>query len=175
MQILKLLQILKLPFIFTCLVEFEGIGWSVSHQEVNRKVYKGMLDILKCTVSSLEHSYTNAGLGGMASVFSLLEIARTHYQTKGNIYTAISYPSFAYLWRFGKGNWERKVGCTFGFWIFRFIFIFIPQWSKPAPQHSSLYFVLCEQNTAFSAEADYRQTTFKCVLKILMTHFSSQS
>uniref|UniRef100_A0A8D3CJ80 MAP kinase-activating death domain protein n=1 Tax=Scophthalmus maximus TaxID=52904 RepID=A0A8D3CJ80_SCOMX len=50
--------------------------------EVTRKVYKGMLDILKCTVSSLEHSYTNAGLGGMASVFSLLEIARTHYQTK---------------------------------------------------------------------------------------------
>uniref|UniRef100_A0A8C1TY75 MAP kinase-activating death domain protein n=1 Tax=Cyprinus carpio TaxID=7962 RepID=A0A8C1TY75_CYPCA len=51
--------------------------------EINRKVYKGMLDLLKCTVSSLEHSYTNAGLGGMASVFSLLEIARTHYQTKG--------------------------------------------------------------------------------------------
>ncbi|XP_061595057.1 MAP kinase-activating death domain protein isoform X29 [Cololabis saira] len=50
--------------------------------EVSRKVYKGMLDILKCTVSSLEHTYTNAGLGGMASVFSLLEIARTHYQTK---------------------------------------------------------------------------------------------
>lgn len=53
------------------------------HQEVSRKVYKGMLDILKCTVSSLEHSYSNAGLGGMASVFTLLEIARTHYQTKG--------------------------------------------------------------------------------------------
>ncbi|KAG7483222.1 hypothetical protein JOB18_043024 [Solea senegalensis] len=52
--------------------------------EVSRKVYKGMLDILKCTVSSLEHSYTNAGLGGMASVFSLFEIARTHYQTKGS-------------------------------------------------------------------------------------------
>uniref|UniRef100_A0A3Q2R331 MAP kinase-activating death domain protein n=1 Tax=Fundulus heteroclitus TaxID=8078 RepID=A0A3Q2R331_FUNHE len=51
--------------------------------EISRKVYKGMLDILKCTVSSLEHSYTNAGLGGMASVFSLLEIACTHYQTKG--------------------------------------------------------------------------------------------
>uniref|UniRef100_A0A8C8FUZ5 MAP kinase-activating death domain protein n=1 Tax=Oncorhynchus tshawytscha TaxID=74940 RepID=A0A8C8FUZ5_ONCTS len=50
--------------------------------EISRKVYKGMLDILKCTVSSLEHSYTNAGLGGMASVFVLLEIARTHYQTK---------------------------------------------------------------------------------------------
>ncbi|KAL4622875.1 MAP kinase-activating death domain protein-like [Arapaima gigas] len=51
--------------------------------EISRKVYKGMLDLLKCTVSSLEQSYSNAGLGGMASVFSLLEIARTHYQTKG--------------------------------------------------------------------------------------------
>nr|XP_023666633.1 MAP kinase-activating death domain protein-like isoform X8 [Paramormyrops kingsleyae] len=51
--------------------------------ELSRKVYKGMLDLLKCTVSSLEHTYSNAGLGGMASVFSLLEIARTHYQTKG--------------------------------------------------------------------------------------------
>ncbi|KAG7279933.1 hypothetical protein CRUP_009908 [Coryphaenoides rupestris] len=59
-----------------------GRGWLNMKKEVNRKVYKGMLDILKCTVSSLEHSYTNAGLGGMASVFSLLEIARTHYQTK---------------------------------------------------------------------------------------------
>lgn len=52
-------------------------------------MYKGMLDILKCTVSSLEHSYTNAGLGGMASVFSLLEIARTHYQTKGMFSTGV--------------------------------------------------------------------------------------
>ncbi|XP_061888987.1 MAP kinase-activating death domain protein isoform X17 [Entelurus aequoreus] len=50
--------------------------------EISRKVYKGMLDILKCTVSSLEHSYTNEVVGGMASVFILLEIARTHYQTK---------------------------------------------------------------------------------------------
>ncbi len=48
-----------------------------------------MLDLLKCTVSSLEHSYTNAGLGGMASVFSLLEIARTHYQTKGNLHSNV--------------------------------------------------------------------------------------
>ncbi|XP_072770886.1 MAP kinase-activating death domain protein isoform X4 [Nerophis lumbriciformis] len=50
--------------------------------EISRKVYKGMLDILKCTVSSLEHSYTNEVVGGMASVFIVLEIARTHYQTK---------------------------------------------------------------------------------------------
>uniref|UniRef100_A0A673XX78 MAP kinase-activating death domain protein n=1 Tax=Salmo trutta TaxID=8032 RepID=A0A673XX78_SALTR len=67
--------------------------------EISRKVYKGMLDILKCTVSSLEHSYTNAGLGGMASVFVLLEIARTHYQTKGNSLRPLrrsSFPLFQY-------------------------------------------------------------------------------
>nr|XP_034970709.1 MAP kinase-activating death domain protein isoform X44 [Zootoca vivipara] len=54
----------------------------VQDVEINRKVYKGMLDLLKCTVSSLEHSYANAGLGGMASVFGLLEIAHTHYYNK---------------------------------------------------------------------------------------------
>uniref|UniRef100_A0A8C3PQ43 MAP kinase-activating death domain protein n=1 Tax=Calidris pygmaea TaxID=425635 RepID=A0A8C3PQ43_9CHAR len=48
----------------------------------HRKVYKGMLDLLKCTVLSLEQSYANAGLGGMASVFGLLEIAHTHYYNK---------------------------------------------------------------------------------------------
>ncbi|XP_005522495.1 MAP kinase-activating death domain protein isoform X32 [Parus major] len=50
--------------------------------EISRKVYKGMLDLLKCTVLSLEQSYANAGLGGMASVFGLLEIAHTHYYNK---------------------------------------------------------------------------------------------
>nr|XP_056707344.1 MAP kinase-activating death domain protein isoform X21 [Euleptes europaea] len=54
----------------------------VQDVEINRKVYKGMLDLLKCTVSSLEQSYANAGLGGMASVFGLLEIAYTHYYNK---------------------------------------------------------------------------------------------
>ncbi|KAL1287427.1 MADD [Ovibos moschatus] len=50
--------------------------------EVSRKVYKGMLDLLKCTVLSLEHSFAHAGLGGMASIFGLLEIAQTHYYSK---------------------------------------------------------------------------------------------
>nr|KAF6343144.1 MAP kinase activating death domain [Pipistrellus kuhlii] len=50
--------------------------------EISRKVYKGMLDLLKCTVLSLEHSYAHAGLGGMASIFGLLEIAQTHYYSK---------------------------------------------------------------------------------------------
>ncbi|XP_053416294.1 MAP kinase-activating death domain protein isoform X28 [Nycticebus coucang] len=50
--------------------------------EISRKVYKGMLDLLKCTVLSLEQSYAHAGLGGMASIFGLLEIAHTHYYSK---------------------------------------------------------------------------------------------
>ncbi|XP_052038889.1 MAP kinase-activating death domain protein isoform X3 [Apodemus sylvaticus] len=50
--------------------------------EISRKVYKGMLDLLKCTVLSLEQCYAHAGLGGMASVFGLLEIAQTHYYSK---------------------------------------------------------------------------------------------
>ncbi|XP_044605638.2 MAP kinase-activating death domain protein isoform X36 [Equus asinus] len=50
--------------------------------EISRKVYKGMLDLLKCTVLSLEQSYAHAGLGGMASMFGLLEIAQTHYYSK---------------------------------------------------------------------------------------------
>ncbi|XP_072128216.1 MAP kinase-activating death domain protein isoform X4 [Mobula birostris] len=50
--------------------------------EISKKVYRGMLDLLKCCVGSLEHSYSNAGLGGMASVFTLLEIAHTHYYVK---------------------------------------------------------------------------------------------
>ncbi|XP_015674143.1 MAP kinase-activating death domain protein [Protobothrops mucrosquamatus] len=54
----------------------------VQDVEINRKVYKGMLDLLKCTVSSLEQSYANAGLGGMASVYGLLEIVHTHYYNK---------------------------------------------------------------------------------------------
>lgn len=59
------------------------LGPGLSLQEVSRKVYKGMLDLLKCTVLSLEQSYAHAGLGGMASIFGLLEIAQTHYYSKG--------------------------------------------------------------------------------------------
>ncbi|XP_041417897.1 MAP kinase-activating death domain protein isoform X12 [Xenopus laevis] len=54
----------------------------IQEVEISRKVYRGMLDLLKCTVSSLEQTYANAGLGGMASVFGLLEIAHSHYYNK---------------------------------------------------------------------------------------------
>ena len=59
------------------------LGPGLSLQEISRKVYKGMLDLLKCTVLSLEQSFAHAGLGGMASIFGLLEIAQTHYYSKG--------------------------------------------------------------------------------------------
>lgn len=49
-----------------------------------------MLDLLKCTVLSLEQSYAHAGLGGMASIFGLLEIAQTHYYSKGRDVLAVS-------------------------------------------------------------------------------------
>lgn len=51
-------------------------------------MYKGMLDLLKCMILSLEQSYAHAGLGGMASIFGLLEIAQTHYYSKGEACTS---------------------------------------------------------------------------------------
>lgn len=53
-----------------------------------------MLDLLKCTVLSLEQSYAHAGLGGMASIFGLLEIAQTHYYSKGRDVLAVSLSGF---------------------------------------------------------------------------------
>ncbi|XP_039280575.1 MAP kinase-activating death domain protein isoform X3 [Nilaparvata lugens] len=49
---------------------------------VSRAVWKGMLKLLQAVVYGLEQTYANYGLGGMASVFQLLEIAHTHYWTK---------------------------------------------------------------------------------------------
>ncbi|RZF38506.1 hypothetical protein LSTR_LSTR006101, partial [Laodelphax striatellus] len=49
---------------------------------VSRSVWKGMLKLLQAVVYGLEQTYANYGLGGMASVFQLLEIAHTHYWTK---------------------------------------------------------------------------------------------
>lgn len=38
-----------------------------------------MLKVLQAVVHGLEHTYSNFGLGGMASVFQLAEMAHTHY------------------------------------------------------------------------------------------------
>lgn len=45
-------------------------------------MWKGLLTVLQAIVKGLEQTYSNNGLGGMASVFQVLEIAHTHYWTK---------------------------------------------------------------------------------------------
>ncbi|XP_071867221.1 rab3 GDP-GTP exchange factor isoform X4 [Bombus fervidus] len=49
---------------------------------ISKPVYKGMLKCLQAVAHGLGHTYNNFGLGGMASVFQLLEIAHTHYWSK---------------------------------------------------------------------------------------------
>lgn len=41
-----------------------------------------MLTVLRAMVHGLEYTYTNYGLGGMASAFMVLEILHTHYWLK---------------------------------------------------------------------------------------------
>ncbi|XP_011498343.1 PREDICTED: MAP kinase-activating death domain protein [Ceratosolen solmsi marchali] len=49
---------------------------------ITKPVYKGMLKCLQAVVHGLAHTYGNFGLGGMASVFQMMEIAHTHYWSK---------------------------------------------------------------------------------------------
>lgn len=51
-------------------------------QAISKPVYKGMLKCLQAVTHGLAHTYNNFGLGGMASVFQLMEIAHTHYWSK---------------------------------------------------------------------------------------------
>lgn len=41
-----------------------------------------MLKCLQAITHGLEQTYSNHGLGGMASVFQMMEIAHTHYWSK---------------------------------------------------------------------------------------------
>ncbi|KPJ01968.1 MAP kinase-activating death domain protein [Papilio xuthus] len=49
---------------------------------VSKAVWKGILKVLQAVIHGLEHTYSNFGLGGMASVFQLTEMAHTHYWSK---------------------------------------------------------------------------------------------
>ncbi|KAH0952986.1 hypothetical protein HN011_011318, partial [Eciton burchellii] len=49
---------------------------------ISKPVYKGMLKCLQAVTHGLAYTYNNFGLGGMASVFQLMEIAHTHYWSK---------------------------------------------------------------------------------------------
>lgn len=47
-----------------------------------KPVWRGMLKCVQAIAHGLEVTYHNFGLGGMASVFQLMEIAHTHYWSK---------------------------------------------------------------------------------------------
>lgn len=49
---------------------------------VPKPVYKGLLKCLQAVTFGLEQTFANFGLGGMASVFAMMEISHTHYWTK---------------------------------------------------------------------------------------------
>ncbi|XP_059488306.1 MAP kinase-activating death domain protein isoform X2 [Neocloeon triangulifer] len=49
---------------------------------VSRAVWKGMLKTILAVVHGLEVTYSNFGLGGMASAFQLLEVTHTHYWSR---------------------------------------------------------------------------------------------
>lgn len=54
----------------------------ISDVQVSKAVWRGMIRICAAIISGLEQSYLHNKLIGMASVFSLLEVAHTHYWTK---------------------------------------------------------------------------------------------
>lgn len=49
---------------------------------VPKSIWRGMLKCIQAVAHGLEGTYNNFGLGGMASVFQLMEIAHTHYWSK---------------------------------------------------------------------------------------------
>nr|XP_036227116.1 MAP kinase-activating death domain protein isoform X20 [Bactrocera oleae] len=49
---------------------------------VPKPVWKGMLKCLQALTAGFEVSFSNFGLGGMASIFQMMEIAHTHYWSK---------------------------------------------------------------------------------------------
>lgn len=51
----------------------------ISDVQVSKVVWRGMIKICSALISGLEQSYLHNKLIGMASVFSLLEVAHTHY------------------------------------------------------------------------------------------------
>ncbi|KAH8398923.1 hypothetical protein KR009_005215, partial [Drosophila setifemur] len=49
---------------------------------VTKPVWKGMLKCVQAIAGGLDATFGNFGLGGMASVFQLMEVAHTHYWSK---------------------------------------------------------------------------------------------
>ncbi|KAH8396457.1 hypothetical protein KR222_010437, partial [Zaprionus bogoriensis] len=53
-----------------------------SFQCVTKPVWKGMLKCVQAIAAGLDVTFANFGLGGMASVFQLMEVAHTHFWSK---------------------------------------------------------------------------------------------
>lgn len=49
---------------------------------ISKSVWRGMLKCIQAIAHGLDVTYSNFGLGGMASVFQLMEIAHTHFWSK---------------------------------------------------------------------------------------------
>lgn len=49
---------------------------------VSKAIWRGMLKCCQAIAHGLDTTYSNFGLGGMASVFHLMEIAHTHFWSK---------------------------------------------------------------------------------------------
>ncbi|KAG5872380.1 hypothetical protein JTB14_013571 [Gonioctena quinquepunctata] len=82
---------------------------------ISKQVWKGMLKVMQAIVHGLEVTYSNYGLGGMASAFQLCEIAHTHYWTKdlneyGQDLTESSSPRSPQSPRFSlqSSDWETS-------------------------------------------------------------------
>ncbi|XP_045480868.1 MAP kinase-activating death domain protein isoform X3 [Harmonia axyridis] len=73
---------------------------------VSKPIWKGMAKIVQAIVHGLEVTYENYGLGGMASVFQLHEVAHTHYWSRdvtdystGGDFTQVGYLLLYFLSR----------------------------------------------------------------------------
>ncbi|CAK9292511.1 unnamed protein product [Gordionus sp. m RMFG-2023] len=51
---------------------------------LSTQVWKGYLSVLRCCLSGLEFTYSNYGIGGMASTYVILEICSTHFHNPSN-------------------------------------------------------------------------------------------
>ena len=72
---------------------------------VPKPVWRGMLKCMQAVAHGLEVTYTNFGLGGMASVFQLMEIAHTHYWSK-DLHEGSEHASTSLLSSQVGGEWR---------------------------------------------------------------------
>ncbi|XP_065070766.1 MAP kinase-activating death domain protein-like isoform X2 [Rhopilema esculentum] len=52
---------------------------AVSDIHVSRNTYRGIVELLRFLIEGYEHSAKQKGIGGLASLFSMLEVMHTHY------------------------------------------------------------------------------------------------